>query len=53
MIYIHLEKACYPNGGGDYYSKAAKTEAEALNLIETGFEYVCDFEGTKLFGKRK
>lgn len=53
VIYVHLEKACYPNGGDDYHSKATRTEAEALSLIEAGFEYVCDFEGAKLFRKRK
>jgi hypothetical protein len=39
VIYVHLEKTCYPNGyGDDYTSKAARTEAEALSLIEAGFE---------------
>jgi len=53
VLYVHLEKTCYPNGGDDYHSKAARTEAETLSLIEAGFEYVCDFEGVKLFRKRK
>jgi len=53
VIYVHLEKTCYPNGGDDYTSKAVRTEAEALSLIKAGFEYVCDFEGAKLFRKRK
>jgi hypothetical protein len=53
VLYVHLEKTYYPNGGDDYHSKAARTEAEALSLIEAGFEYVCDFEGAKLFRKRK
>jgi len=53
VLYVHLEKTCYPNGGDDYHSKAARTETETLSLIEAGFEYVCDFEGVKLFRKRK
>ena len=53
LVYIHLEKTCFPNGVDDYTSKAAKTEAEALSLIEAGFEYICDFDGDKLFRKRK
>lgn len=31
----------------------AKTIQEACELITKGFEYVCDFEGKKLFRKRK
>jgi len=37
----------------EYVCKVAKNVEEASQLIETGFEYVCDFEGTKLFRKRK
>ena len=52
-MYIDLERLAYPNGDDDYTSKAAKTEAEALSLIEAGFDYVCDFQDVKLFRKRK
>ena len=31
----------------------AKTLEEAKQLIESGFEYVCDMEDCKLFRKRK
>jgi integrase len=37
----------------DYVCKAAKTFEQAKNLIESGFEYVCEIEDTKLFKKRK
>ncbi|MCW4011323.1 MAG: hypothetical protein NWF05_12025 [Candidatus Bathyarchaeota archaeon] len=37
----------------EYTSKVAKTEKDALVLIEAGFEFVCDFSGHKLFKKRK
>jgi hypothetical protein len=33
--------------------KTAKTVQEAAQLIEAGFEYVCEIEGVKLFRKRK
>ncbi len=39
--------------GDEYHSATAKTIQEAQKLIEQGFEYVTDFEGTKLFRKRK
>jgi len=37
----------------EYICKVAKTLEEATQLIEAGFEYVCDMDGCKLFRKRK
>jgi site-specific recombinase XerD len=37
----------------EYVCKAVKTADEAKELIESGFEYVCDMEQVKLFRKRK
>jgi hypothetical protein len=37
----------------EFVSKVAHSEGEACQLIETGFEYICDFNGNKLFRKRK
>jgi len=37
----------------EYACKAAKTVEEATKLIESGFEYVTEIEGLKLFRKRK
>ncbi len=37
----------------EYYSATAKTIDEARKLIESGFGYVCDMDGVKLFSKRK
>ncbi|MCW4030854.1 MAG: hypothetical protein NWE80_00640 [Candidatus Bathyarchaeota archaeon] len=31
LIYVHLEKACYPDGGDDYIAKVAKTQAQNLH----------------------
>jgi integrase len=54
VIYVHLEKTCYPDGGDDYIGKAATTQTEKLALIEAGFEYVStDPDGTQYFRKRK
>jgi len=39
--------------GEDYHSAVAKTVEEARKLVETGFEYVTDFNDVKLFRKRK
>jgi hypothetical protein len=53
LIYIDLETACCANNGNDYASKVARTEDEVCTLIESGFEYVCDFGEAKVFKKRK
>jgi integrase len=53
LIYIDLETVCFPHGGDDYHAKTARNEAEALKLIEAGFDYVCDIGDAKLFRKRK
>jgi integrase len=37
----------------DYHSAVAKTVEEARKLIESGFQYVCEFETVKLFRKPK
>jgi len=37
----------------EFVCKVAKTVEEASQLIEIGFEYVCEFENPKLFRKRK
>jgi hypothetical protein len=52
MLYVQLEEALF-QGEQDYISKVAKTEKQICQLIESGFEYVTDFEGAKIFRKRK
>lgn len=37
----------------EYHSKVAETVDEARQLIESGFEHVCDFQNTMIFRKRK
>jgi len=37
----------------DFHSATATTVQDAQKLVEAGFEYVCDFNETKLFRKRK
>ena len=37
----------------DFTSAVAHSEEEDCKLVETGFEFVCDFNGNKIFRKRK
>lgn len=54
VIYVHLEKTRYPDGGDDYVGKVATTKKGKLALIEAGFEHVStDPDGTQYFRKRK
>jgi integrase len=39
--------------GDEYCSAVATTVDEAKKLIESGFEYVCSYDGTMLFRKRR
>jgi integrase len=52
LLYVQLEEALF-QGEHEYISKVAKTEKEICSLIEAGFEYVTEFEGAKIFKKRK
>jgi hypothetical protein len=37
----------------EYCCKVAKTVDEASQLVEAGYEYVTEIDGSKLFRKRK
>jgi len=37
----------------DYVSRVAKTIEEACQLVEAGFEYVCEMDDVKIFRRRK
>jgi len=50
QIYMHLADF---RSEEEYHSAVATTIDEARTLIESGFHFVCDMDGTKLFSKRK
>ena len=52
LLYVQLEEALF-QGENQYISKVAKTAQEICALIEAGFEYVTDFQDSKIFRKRK
>jgi hypothetical protein len=41
------------SGFGLITRNIAHTEEEACNGIEAGFDFVCDYDGNKIFKKRK
>jgi hypothetical protein len=52
LLYVQVEEALF-QGECEYISKVAKNEKEICALVEAGFEYVTEFEGAKIFKKRK
>ena len=52
LLYIQLEEALF-KGSQDFIGKVAKTQTEILQLINDGYEHVCDFQGSAFFRKRK
>ena len=52
LLYVQLEEALF-QGESEYISKVAKTEKDVCALVEAGFEFVTDFQGAKIFRKRK
>ena len=53
QMYVNMEKAFFPESSEDLTMKVASNVEEACKLVEVGFEYVTDFDGKKLFRKRK
>ena len=50
LIYTQLIET---EGEDEYVCRVAKTVKQAAELIEAGFDYVCEINGVKLFRKRK
>jgi len=49
LLYVHLVGF----KEDEWICKVAKTIEEASNLIESGFDYVTEMDGIKIFRKRK
>lgn len=52
LRHIQLEQMLYKESD-DYICKVANNVKEAKGLIETGFEYICEYEDKRLFRKLK
>jgi integrase len=52
LVYIHIAEGVV-NYSDDYTVKVATTIDEFTALLESGFEYVSDYEGKKILRKRK
>jgi len=52
LIYVQLAEELFKDQQ-DYVSKVAKTEADVCVLVDAGFDFVCDFNGNKIFRKKE
>ena len=52
LVYVQIERELFKHEK-QYISRVAHNIEEACSLIEAGFEYVCDYNGLKLFRKPK
>jgi len=52
-VFISLYAIVWYHVTREYVSRIAKTVKEACQPIEEGFEYLCDFDGIKLFKKEE
>ena len=54
QIYVDLYEEIYANMKPEnYICETASNVKDAKKLIESGFEYVCEIDGEKLFRKYK
>lgn len=49
LVYTHLVNF----EGDEYICKVARSVDEAKQLVESGFDYVSEFDGIQLYRKRK
>ena len=52
-IYMTLETSLFQKDNSEFHTAVAKTVEEARKLLEVGFEYTLEIDGTKTFRKRK
>jgi len=53
MTYVNLEAVLFQSTEEEFTVRVAETPDEACDLVQAGFDYVTDFDGAKIFSKRK
>lgn len=53
LLYIQVEKALYKDESDEFTVKVARNPEEIKQLLEVGFQYVCEKDGLLYFRKRK
>lgn len=53
LLYVQIAKTIFKNTTDEFTVKVAKTPEEIQQLLEVGFQYVCERDGLMFFRKRK
>lgn len=53
LLYIQVERTLFGDDSNEFTVKVAKTHEEVKELLEAGFEYVCEHDGLKFFRRRR
>lgn len=53
LLYIQTEKSLFKDENENFTVKAVKDTQEIHELLEVGFEYICEKDGLMFFRKRK
>jgi hypothetical protein len=53
LLYVNLESAIFKTENDNFHVKTATTPKEITELLEVGFEYVCQKNGLVFLRKRK
>jgi hypothetical protein len=53
MVYINIEQAIFEETPEEFHVKATTDPKEITELIEIGFQYVCEKDDLMFFRKRK
>jgi integrase len=53
LLYIQLKKTLFKENSDEFTVKGAKNHKKIKALLEVGFEYVCQKDGSMFFRKRK
>jgi len=53
LIYVNLESAIFQTENDNFHVKTARTPEDITQLLEVGFEYVCQKDGLIYLRKRK
>jgi len=52
-VYINIEQALFQTQNEEFHVRVAQTVEEIKELLEAGFDYVCEKDGLMFFRKRK
>jgi integrase len=53
LVYVNLESAIFQSENDNFHVKTATTSVQITQLLEVGFEYVCQKDGLIFVRKRK